>query len=226
MPRRFLVPLSVLTVILAAPGARTGWAGDAPWLSKGGSFDACLLRSNQSLNTERLANIGFGQYRGALDNEWDVRVGCVRTNLKTDQSGNVSNRVPKGRLRFTIATDWLDRASNEGEQGQVRFTEKKDTNLGIRFGSKRVKPPAGSNWTQFIQTNYQLGSMDLLLGWNATANRNAKANDLVVCGGYVYGFDPILKNSGEFAEARLIATLMAQAKAEIEALAQLERQER
>lgn len=196
-------------------------------MSKGGSYDACLLRSSQSLNQERLANIGFGQFRGAMDNEWEIMVGCLRTNVKIDQSGESSNRVPKGKLSYTIATDWVSRFTNVGEQGQVKFKEKKDAGRGIKFGSKRVKVPAGyDDWTQYIRSDFELGGMDLLLGWNVTAKGKAKVNDYVVCGGYVLGIDADLPLTASSAEERLIATLMAQAQVEIDALAKLESQER
>lgn len=213
-------------MILVGPGLPLGWAGDAPWLSKGGSFDACLLRSSQNLNQERLANIGFGQFRGAMESDWDVMVGCLRTNVDFDLSGNISNRVPQGKLKYTIQFDWLSRFNNVGEQGQVKFKEKRDADLGIKFGSKRVTVPTGyNNWTQYIRMDHQNGGMDLLLGWNVRAKGKGKANDFVVCGGYVLGFDPILPFNASSAEERLIATLMAQARAEIDALAKLERQQ-
>ena len=114
-------------------------------LSKGGSFDSCLMRSSQNLNQERLANIGFGQFRGVMDNKWEVRVGCLRTNVVFDQSGNPSWAVPKGKLIYTIEFDWLSRVNDVGEQGQVKFKEKKDAALGVKYGSKRVTVPDGYN---------------------------------------------------------------------------------
>lgn len=226
MQGRLLILLSFLTVVLVGPGLQTGWAGDAPWLSKGGSFDACLLRSSQNLNQERLANIGFGQFRGTMDNEWDVMVGCLRTNVDFDLSGNFTNRVPKGKLSYTIEYDWLSRVNNVGEQGQVKFKEKRNATLGVKFGSKMLPAPTGyNNWTQYIRMDYELGGMDLLLGWNVKAKGKGKARDFVVCGGYVLGFDANLPFNSSSAEERLVATLMAQAKAEIETLAKLERQE-
>jgi len=226
MQQRLLVFLLVLVAGLAGPGIPTGLAGDAPWLSKGGSFDACLLRSNQNLNREPLANAGFGQYRGAMDNEWDVALGCLRSNVDFDLSGDLSFGVPNGRLSFTVRYDLFNQF-NESWQGKVKFKEKTDADLGIKFGYRMAKVPAGYNsWTQYIRMDYQRGGTNLFLGWNAKVKGKGRANDLVVCGGYVFGVDPILTFSEGSAEERLIATLMAQAKAEIEALAKLERPER
>lgn len=180
MQRLLLILSSTLIALLAEPGLQTGWAVDAPWMSKGGSYDACLLRSSQSLNQERLANIGFGLFRGAMDSDCEVMVGCLRTNLRIGQSGESSNRLPKGKLSYIIATDWLSRFNDVGEQGRVKFKEKKDAARGIRFGSKRVKVPTGyEDWTQYIQSDFELDGRDLLLGWSVTGKGKAKAGRIV-----------------------------------------------
>jgi len=223
MQRRLLILTSFLMVTLTGPGLRTGWAGDAPWLSKGGSFDACFLQEKQKLNREPLSNITIGHYRGAEVNNWDVIAGCLRTNVDFDLSGDLSLGYPTGRLKWTLQYDYFSQNS-QGRQGQFKFKEKKDPEHPIKFAHKMIKAPAGYNWTQYIRMDHQQGTRYLNLGWGAKSNGTGRANDFVACGASVIGFNPIITFNRNAAAEQLKATLLAQAKAEIEALADLEHQ--